>query len=440
MENVPKYYKIYTDYKNIGMLPSVMDGCIPVHRRMLLTLHLVGQSYIKTAKLLGELMARFHPHSSAETVAETLVSNGLADGDGGWGCKIGIEPIGAASPRYTKIRANKEVEKFAFKYIDSVEFEESELDPEPKYIPSMFPICLLGSGHDCNGNIGSGYKSEIPCYERKDLYRRLLYLIGETKTEPVIEPKYYNCDILSSKKDLKEILTTGNGTVKLSGKITEDKKNLRVYLHGWTPKFGFQPILNKINSYMSLGLLDNSIIGYIDESTDDIGTKIRFEVLKQRNTEQIYENMLLAIKNAIESEITYSIYAIDKDSRVKIASVDEMLLNAYKNFSSAFETNCNNKISECNNKINEYDVIYKIRPYISDSVKNNTNEDDMIEYMSKKSKVDKESVKGVVDKYKIKKLLTLDLDKTNLQNNIKDWKTKLGNIQKYVLEEYEEIK
>ena len=100
--------------------------------------------------------------------------------------------------------------------------------------------------------IGSGFKTDIPVYRKEDLLKRLLYLIGELKTEPIIEPSFYNCSVTSSKKNNKEILTTGVGTVSIVGKIIEDKKNLRLYLHGWSPRIGFKPILNKINNYKTL--------------------------------------------------------------------------------------------------------------------------------------------------------------------------------------------
>lgn len=437
MENIIKYYKTYVDYSNKQkMLPSEVDGCLISHRRMLLTLHnIASNKFVKSAEVLGTMMSRYHPHASADSVAETLVQNGIAEGSGSWGTTIGIEKIGAAAPRYTKMKSSKRIENLVFKFINSVEYIDNELDnKEPKFLSAQFPLCLLYKNELVM--IAAGFKTEIPTYEQKDLYKRLLYLLdNKNNKEPIIKPYIYNCNILSSKKDLKKILTDGEGKIDIQGIYKENKSNNTIYIKGWNPRVGFQSILNKINKYNNYNLLNNEMIGFIDESTQNIGTNIKFEVLKQRNTSDIYDKMKEAIDESLKATISYNIYVVTKDDKVILSNVDNMLLSAYNHFKTTFKKDCENSIESINNKINEFNIINTIRPYISDAIKLST-EDKMIEYISKKSKVSIENIKEVIDKYKIRKLLTISLDITDLNNKLNEYENKLKNLEKSVLEEY----
>src|SRR5947209_2207754 len=93
-------------------LPDVRDGLKPVHRRILYAMHELGLTsrvqYRKSAAVVGEVLAKFHPHGEA-AVYDTLVRMAqdfamrymLVDGQGNFGS---IDGDSAAAMRYTEAR------------------------------------------------------------------------------------------------------------------------------------------------------------------------------------------------------------------------------------------------------------------------------------------------------------------------------------------------
>ena len=448
---IPLYYKRYADYVNkFKMLPNAVDGTIPVYRRLLLTLHQhAPNKFAKSPEITGNTTAKYHPFGDPYGSLVNLVQNGFAIGDGNFGFDIGILGISkdgsgdsstrktrAAAARYTSVKANPVIEDMAFKYIRSVEWKESEMNPQPDTLPIRFPLCLFGKNEF--SMIAIGFKTDIPTYELKDLKRRLFYLLGKTKTEPVIAPNIKNCTVVSSKNELKKLLTTGTAKIKINGTYEIDKVKHRVYIKGWNPRINFDTLLNKIDSYKGYNLLSSEDIGFLDESDYDNPKNIRFEVLRKRNTSIIFDKMVDAINNVLEASLSYNMYAVDDKDKVRLVSVDEMLLLAYNHYTQAFIKHNTDQIEKYKQIENEYDIIDKIRPYISEST-NKSSGVEMIKFISLKSGVKSDDIKTIIDKYKIKKLLSVKTDKSVIEKSIKDATNRLNDPEKYILEEYKNI-
>lgn len=436
-ELIPYHYKLYGDYVNKEkMLPSKLDGLLTVHRRLLVTLHLVANNeYTKTAKVLGELMARFHPHTIDVKVPGTLVKNDLADGQGNWGTYFGSDHTEPAAPRYTSIKANKFIENIALKYVRDIPWEYSESDPEPKILPSAFPLCLLGKFE--LDTMGFGFKCNIPVFEKKDLYKRLLFLLGHRKTEPIIKPIIDNggCEILSSDSDIKKILNTGEGSLDIKGTYTINENKKEIIVHGWSSRRTFGNLLSKINKPHNI--LDNGDVAYIDISEKN-KTAIMFHVIKKRNTEDIFNKLKESVENALYAKINYSAYVVNEKSEVELASIDSMLLMAYKYYTYAMKTNAENNIKKLNNSINELKIIKKMKPHLSDYMKKYKDINDCLKELSKKIQEPEEDLIKIVDKYKIKKLLTTSVDTTELNDKLSFYKEKIKDPSKTALEEYKD--
>src|SRR3984885_13326133 len=150
--------KSYLDYAMsviIGRaLPDVRDGLKPVHRRILFGMHEMGltstKPYRKCAKVVGEVLGKFHPHGDAP-VYDALVRMAqgfnmrytLVDGQGNYGSVDGDMP---AAMRYTEARLARiseeylaDIEKETVDY--SPNFDETEL--EPKVLPTRIPNLLV---------------------------------------------------------------------------------------------------------------------------------------------------------------------------------------------------------------------------------------------------------------------------------------------------------
>jgi DNA gyrase/topoisomerase IV subunit A len=421
------------------MLPSIIDGLLPAHRRILLGAHTFCRNeFKKTPAVVGGVIANWHPHAESEGIAAWAVQNGFMDGSGSWGELYGTDPecSRCAAMRYTSLRANKFIEEMAFRYIDHVPWKEDELEPEPVALPTMIPFCLMGKIEMCM--IAFGFKTEIPAYEMKDLITRLLWLTsGKKGKEPVIKPHLEQCTILSDDSILKDLLTKGQAKLDIKSNYTINEKEKKITVFGWSPRTKIQTIIDKFNRYNKWGLFSNGDIGYLDES-DESGIKCVFEVARQRNTQDIFDKLVEAAGSVLTSTITYNIYVVDENGNPRLAGVDEMLSTAYNYHKWAFKNFLNNSCDENVKKINELKIIEAIRPHISNvymgrDVNNFTG---VCEKLSQDSGVKIEDILPILDKYRIKKLLTVDTDISQLENENIKLKDTLNNIDSACVQEY----
>lgn len=434
---IPEKYKYYADYINTErMFPSIIDGLLPVQRRALLGLHMFARDTLtKTLSVSGNIIANWHPHGekSLHDVLAWCIHNGFAEPGGQWGSYVGMTEIPYSSPRYTKIKALKEVTETSFKYIKSVPWVESELENEPLYIPTMFPFCLMGKYEKIN--MGIGFKTEIPVFNKKDLFKRLLFLLGHIDKEPIIKPYIEGCNILSKNKECKQLLTTGEAKLEVEGIYEEDSNEKIIYVKGWSHRFSFDVLENKINKYKGYNLLEKGEIGRINTSKKE--TCIRFEVLRKKGASDVYDKMVESVKESLKSDVSYRIYAVSENKKFKLTSVDEMLITCYKHYVKAFVQHQKNLISSFENRIRESEIIVKIRPFIKDCIENELVDDEVIKYLNKKSGASLEDIKIVIEKYNIKKLMNVDLDINGYKKEIKICENKIKNSEKEVMLEYE---
>ena len=434
---VPALYKSYGIYTNKSkMLPNIIDGLLPVQRRILLTAHMIAKNnFVKTAKLLGECMSRWHPHKEADGTAAWAVQNNFILGEGQWGSKIGTEPIKYASPRYTKIKSNPFIEKLAFELIRYVKWEADEMDPEPIAIPTMIPFCLF-TKYDIV-SIAFGYKTEIPCFRFNDLINRLLFLNNKQK-KITPKPTVNGCTILSNIKECESLITTGNGKLDIQGKFLINNKNKKVIIKGWNPRSTFQALINKINNYKNWNLLANEDVGFIDQSNEKNGTTVIFEVIKQRNVETIFKKLVEAIETSLKSTINFNIVMTDYKGRILFPSIDEILQFTYKFYKEVLRTYFEKMILQSNNLISEFEIIQKVKPHISSIA--NTNIKKGIKNLSFKSGVSEKDLENLINKYKIKKLLTATIDVVELKKNISRIEKNLKNIDNVLIKKYEDMR
>lgn len=135
-------------------LPDVRDGLKPVHRRVLFGMYELGvlsnRAYKKSAKIVGEVMGKYHPHGDA-SIYDTMVRMAqdwslrypLVDGQGNFGSIDGDSP---AAMRYTEARLRKlaeemiaDIDKETVNFIPN--YDDSEV--EPSVLPSRIPNLLL---------------------------------------------------------------------------------------------------------------------------------------------------------------------------------------------------------------------------------------------------------------------------------------------------------
>lgn len=433
-EIILKLYKNYGDYCNYRCFPLDIDGLKPVERRTLLSVYQVAKDqFVKSARIDGHTIFHYHPHGSVYGTLEQLVHQGFVIGQGNWGSKLGTDESEAkcAAMRYTECCLSNHMINLTFNLINYVPWEALDLDKEPLYFPAMFPLCLLGNEY--TSGIGFGYRTIIPCYKIKDLHRRLLYLLGITKKKPIIKP-ISNCEILASDEELERLLTVGRSKIKIKGIYTLNNQDFTIKLKSWPGSF--EKLKNKKQLQNDIENFDIS-----DLSSAKVGTEIIFELNKQRNRELLFNRFVEKFDKFLNGSVPFDIIVTDSNWNVRRASVDELLLKSYNNYFETTKTMMNSKIKDYNDLKEEYLALLKIRPVLSKCIKgkNQIIVDEIIKEIHEKTSVSEEMIKLLFSKYRINKLLTLNVDIEEIENKIKEYENNLENITQYILDKYSEV-
>lgn len=430
---IKELYSNYGDHVNkYRMFPLSLDGLRPVERRVLLVAYQVArEKFQKATKVDGTTLANYHPHGSVFGTMCRLVHNGFLDSQGSWGSNVGISPAPPAAPRYVECKLSQLTQKLCFTLIDHVPWVEAEADKslqEPVFLPAMFPLCLLGN--EPVQGIGFGYRTFIPCYRLRDLYDRLMYLLGEKKEKPVIKP-VSDCKVVAPTSELEKLLTTGKATIELEGKIEVDNAHHKVVLRSW-PNKSFESLISKFRTEINA-----QEIGWIDLSTDE--TKIVFEVLKQRNRESTFKSFVEKLKKAIQGRISYEVIVVDFASNKLVeVGVDDLLLASFTNYSEITKVMLEAQKKKVQSMITEYKMLQEIRPHLHKYL-NITDVDTVASKLSQDTSIPVETVKDMLSRYRISRLFSVSLDIKELDERLAEIDNSLSNLKQYVLKEYKEL-
>lgn len=209
-------------------LPDVRDGLKPVHRRILYGMSLLGltpdKPYRKSARLVGDVMGRFHPHGDL-AIYDAVVRLAqpfntrylLADGQGNFGS---VDGDGAAAMRYTEVRMTKLAQEMLREINkDTVDFQPNfdEEEMEPVVLPARFPNLIVnGSAGIAVGmatnmaphNLGEAIDACIAYMKNPDL-----------TTEDILKimpgPDFPTGAHIMGKSGIEEAYETGRGRLKL---------------------------------------------------------------------------------------------------------------------------------------------------------------------------------------------------------------------------------
>ncbi|WP_420478579.1 DNA gyrase subunit A [Brevundimonas sp. FT23028] len=214
-------------------LPDARDGLKPVHRRILYSMHDLKMSperaYSKCARVVGDVLGRFHPHGDA-SVYMALVrmaqpfSMGLmlVDGQGNFGSVDGDMP---ASMRYTEARmAPAAVALLADIDKDTVDFQPNydEKELEPVVLPSRIPNLLVNGA----GGIAVGMATNIPPHNLGEVIDAAVALLDEPNIgddallDIVPGPDFPTGGEIMGRTAPRNALRDGRGSVIVRGKAT----------------------------------------------------------------------------------------------------------------------------------------------------------------------------------------------------------------------------
>jgi topoisomerase-4 subunit A len=213
-------------------LPDVRDGLKPVHRRIMHAMRLLrlnpDQGFAKCARIVGEVMGKFHPHGD-QSIYDALVRLAqdfsmrypLVDGQGNFG---NIDGDNAAAMRYTEARMTEvATELLAGITEDAVDFRPTynEEDEEPSVLPGAFPN-LLANG---SSGIAVGMATSIPPHNAAELLDAALLLIDSPSASVadlmqfVQGPDFPTGGIVvDDRKSILEAYETGRGGFRVRAK------------------------------------------------------------------------------------------------------------------------------------------------------------------------------------------------------------------------------
>lgn len=221
-------------------IPDVRDGCKPVHRRVIFGMHEAGMTpgtpYKKCARIVGDVMGKYHPHGDA-AIYSTLVRMAqpfsmrypLVDGHGNFGSVDGDEP---AAMRYTEARMTKlavemcrDINSNTVNFVDNYDGTEQE----PEVLPSRFPNLLVNGS---NG-IAVGMATYIPTHNLGEVVDAVVAIAHNPEITPLelmqnylYGPDFPTGAMILGRSGIKEAYETGTGSIVIRSRA-EIKENER---------------------------------------------------------------------------------------------------------------------------------------------------------------------------------------------------------------------
>jgi DNA gyrase subunit A len=286
-------------------IPDLRDGLKPVHRRILYAMHETGnshdKSYRKSARPVGDVMGKYHPHGDG-AIYDALVrmaqdfsmSLPLLDGQGNFGSMDGDNP---AAMRYTEVRMDKPA-AFLLTDIDkdTVDFQDNYdgKDQEPTVLPARFPNMLVNGA----GGIAVGMATNIPPHnlgEVIDACQALIVnpdLTSEELIDYVPAPDFPTGGIILGRTGARKAYLEGRGSVIIRAKtrVEEIRKDRYAIVLDEIPyQVNKASMIEKIADLVREKKIEG--ISAVQDESDRIGVRVVIE-LKRDATAEVVLNQL----------------------------------------------------------------------------------------------------------------------------------------------------
>ena len=319
-------------------IPDVRDGLKPVQRRILYGMyighHTYDKPYVKSARSVGDIMGKFHPHGDS-SIYDAMVrmsqwwkqSTPYIDMHGNNGSMDGDSP---AAMRYTEARLSK----ISNELLDDIDkdtvvwapnFDDSEV--EPTVLPARFPNLLV------NGTTGiaAGFATNIPPHNLGEVIDATIKRIDspncqlETLMGIIKGPDFPTGGIVEAGDGIKKAYETGKGKIFIKAKTSfeESKGKVSLVISEIPFEVNKALLVRKIDEIR----IDKKIDGILEvrDETDRDGLRIAIDLKKDSNKEMILNYLL---KNT-DLQISYNFNVIAIVNRVpKLLGLRE-IIDAY---------------------------------------------------------------------------------------------------------------
>ena len=286
-------------------IPDLRDGLKPVHRRILYAMHETNnthdKSYRKSARPVGDVMGKYHPHGDS-AIYDALVrmaqdfsmSLPLLDGQGNFGSMDGDNP---AAMRYTEVRMDRpaaallaDIEK------DTVDFKDNYdgKDREPTVLPARFPNMLVNGA----GGIAVGMATNIPPHNLGEIIDGTLALIENTDLtsaelmQHIPAPDFPTGGVILGRSGARKAYLVGRGSVIIRARTRFEeirKDRYAIILDEIPYQVNKSSLIEKIADLVRDKRIDG--ISHVRDESDRIGVRVVIE-LKRDATAEVVLNQL----------------------------------------------------------------------------------------------------------------------------------------------------
>lgn len=318
-------------------LPDVRDGLKPVHRRILYAMNDLGltpgKPYKKSARLVGEVLGKYHPHGDS-AVYESMVRMAqewslrypLVDGQGNYGS---IDGDSAAAMRYTETRLAKIAEE-TLRDIDknTVDFKPNfdETLKEPEVLPTVLPNLLVNGA----SGIAVGMATNIPPHNLTEIVNGLNAMIEnpEISTEELINiipaPDFPTGGIIYGYKGVRDALMTGRGRIVIRARayVEENKTGTKssIIITELPYQVNKANLIEKIATLVRHKTLED--IADIRDESDRDGIRIVIETKRDAIPSVVLNNLY----KHTNLQVTFGAIMLSLvDGRPKVLSLREMM-------------------------------------------------------------------------------------------------------------------
>ena len=346
-------------------LPDVRDGLKPVHRRVIYAMMQLklnyNQGYKKSARVVGDVMGKFHPHGDA-AIYDSMVRMAqnfalrypLVDGQGNFG---NIDGDNAAAMRYTEARMTKATELLLQDIDkDTVDFRVTYDDEgkEPVVLPSAFPN-LLANGSQ---GIAVGMATSIPPHNLGELSDAIIHLIkfpsasDSTIINYIKGPDFPTGGILvEPRESIDHAYKIGKGGFKLRARWNIEKLKSgqwQIIVTEIPYQIQKSRLLEKIAE-----LMDNKVLPMLSDVRDESAEDIRL-VLEPKTRNLSPEMIMEALfkKTDLETRVSLNLNVIDDKNVPGVKSLKEALQSWLNHRQIILQRKSKFRLSQIENRIN----------------------------------------------------------------------------------------
>ena len=320
-------------------LPDVRDGLKPVHRRILYSMqetnNVATRPYVKCARVVGEVLGKYHPHGDTATydamvrmAQDFSMRYQLIDGQGNFG-SIDADP--PAAYRYTECRLTPlasellaDIDKETVDFVPNYDGKENE----PTVLPTRVPNLLVNG----SSGIAVGMATNIPPHNLGEVINACIALLDDPGLtlagimQHIPGPDFPTAGIINGAQEIVTAYKTGRGRLSVRARTTIEELDSRGRQSIVITELPYQVIkarlLERIAELVKEKHLDGIAQDGLRDESDKDGMRVVIE-LKRGEVPDIVLNNLFA-QTPMETVFGINMVAL-QDGQPKLLSLKEVL-------------------------------------------------------------------------------------------------------------------